>query len=92
MRQIDHQVRQIDQQYIEERARRQLTSDCPCAYYIQNIHVEYDRGVLKLWGKMPTHGLKSVVESLLSRLDGVEQIDNQVDVISSTGLSSVRAK
>ena len=33
-----------------------------------------------------------MLESLLSHVDGVEQIDNQVSVVSSTGLSSVCPK
>ena len=40
----------------------------------------------------PSFYLKQVLQTLLRNLDGVKQIDNQVDVVTSTGLSSVRAK
>ena len=72
-----------------DRARRQLERDFPCSYYFKDVHLDYRRGVLTARGSVPTHALKWTLESLLSHVDGVEQFDNQVNVVSSTGLSSV---
>jgi hypothetical protein len=74
------------------RAQRQLAKDCPSAYYFKNLHLDYRRGVLTVCGSVPTQALKWILESLLSHVDGVEQIDNQVSVVSATGLSSVSSK
>jgi len=41
-----------------------------------------------LRGRVPSFYLKQILQTWLRRLDGVEQIDNQVDVVSATGLSS----
>jgi hypothetical protein len=45
-------------------------------------------GVLLLRGRVPTFYLKQMLQSWLKDLDGVSRIDNQVDVVSATGLSS----
>jgi hypothetical protein len=74
------------------RARRQLAQRVPYAYYFKDIQLEYDRSVLTLRGRVPTHALKSMLETTLSHLEGVERIDNQVDVISADGLSSIHPK
>jgi hypothetical protein len=46
--------------------------------------------VLTIRGSVPSFYLKQMLQSLLKNLDGVRWIDNQVDVVSSAGLSSVR--
>jgi hypothetical protein len=84
-----HRTREAD---VLNRARRQLARDFPCSYYFKDIQLDYRRGVLTVCGSVPTHALKWMLESLLSQVDGVEQIDNQVSVVSSTGLSSVCPK
>jgi hypothetical protein len=88
----EHRKQGISAVEIENRARRQLTNECPCAFYFKDVRLEYRHGVLTLRGRVPTHALKSMLERILSRVEGVDQIDNQVDVVSSTGLSSVRPK
>ena len=40
-------------------------------------------------GRVPTFYLKHVLQKVLTRLDGVRVVDNQVDVVSCNGLSSV---
>ena len=37
---------------------------------------------------VPTFYLKQILQTWLRKLDSVKQIDNQVDVVSATGLSS----
>ncbi|MFN0017773.1 MAG: BON domain-containing protein [Pirellulaceae bacterium] len=73
---------------MEERARAHLTSNCPYAFCFKDIQFEFARGVLTLRGRVPTFFLKQILQTRLRNLDGVNQIDNQVDVVSATGLSS----
>jgi hypothetical protein len=75
---------------IEALARRRLSSRCPYAFYFRYISCSYDHGVLTLHGRLPSFYLKQVLQTMLNNVDGVERIDNQVDVVSANGLSSVR--
>jgi hypothetical protein len=50
---------------------------------------EYREEVLIVRGLVPSFYLKQVLQTALIELDGVVQIDNRVDVVSSSGLSSV---
>ena len=62
----------------------------PYAFYFRNIECDFAKGVLTLRGRVPTFYLKQVLQARLTDLDGVVEIHNQVDVVSSSGLSSVR--
>jgi hypothetical protein len=55
-----------------------------------NFQYEYRAGVLIVRGRVPTFYLKQVLQTVLKDVEGVTWIDNQVDVISSEGMSSVR--
>ena len=43
---------------------------------------ECDENVLIVRGAVPTFYLKQLLQSALTRIDGVDRIDNRVDVIS----------
>src|SRR5262245_36492767 len=73
---------------IEERAREHLMSNCPYAFCFRDIKFEFSDGVLTLRGRVPSYYLKQILQTWLRRLDGVQQIENQVDVVNATGLSS----
>jgi hypothetical protein len=75
---------------VEELARRRLSAGCPHAFYFRDVKCDFADGVLTLRGRVPTFYLKQVVQARLAELDGVTEIRNLVDVISSRGLSSVR--
>jgi hypothetical protein len=77
---------------VEALARQRLSSQCPYAFYFRDITCSYDEGVLILQGQLPTFYLKQVLQTLLNNVEGVERIENHVDVISANGLSSVRFK
>ena len=77
---------------MEESARRRLTEDCVYAFCFNQVTFRYDQGVLILQGRLPSFYLKQVLQTLLRDLEGVEQIDNQVEVVSATGLSSTRPR
>lgn len=55
-----------------------------------NFDFSWHGGVLTVRGSVPSFYLKQVLQTVLRRLDGVARIDNQVDVVCSTGLSSIR--
>jgi len=50
---------------------------------------QYD-DVLTVHGSVPTYYLKQLLRSLLKNVKGIRHIDDQVDVVASSGLSSVR--
>ena len=64
-----------------------------CSYWFafSKISWQYEDGVLTLHGSVPNFYLKQVVQERLRGIDHVEQIDNDIDVISSYGLSSQRS-
>jgi hypothetical protein len=74
---------------VERRARGRLVHDCPYAFCFQNIRMCYHEGMLVLRGRLPSFYLKQVLQTLLRDVEGVDRIDNRVDVVSATGLSSV---
>jgi osmotically-inducible protein OsmY len=51
---------------------------------------EYENGTLTLSGCVPSFYLKQLLQETLRDIDQVKQIDNQTDVVNSSGLSSVR--
>lgn len=77
---------------VEELAYRRLREKCPYSFFFKKITCHYEDGVLTLRGQLPTFYLKQVLQTWLRDLESVEHIDNQVDVISASGLSSVRPK
>ncbi len=69
-------------QTVEETAKRRMLTDCPYAFYFRDITCHYCDGVLILRGRVPTFYLKQILQTVLKDLDGVQQINNQVDVLS----------
>ena len=82
----------FEQPLVEESARRRLAEDCPYAFCFNQVKFRYSQGTLTLTGRVPSFYLKQVLQTLLRDLDDVARIDNRVDVVSSTGLSSVRPR
>lgn len=75
---------------VRKAVQQRLSMDCPYWYYFREVRFEFDEGGLTLRGRVPTFHLKQILQTLLRDVDGVTHIDNQVDVTSSSGLSSVR--
>jgi hypothetical protein len=82
----------VQQPSVEELARRRLAEKCAYAFYFDQVTLSYSQGTLTLRGRLPSFYLKQLLQTHLRNLDGVTQINNQVDVVSSTGLSSIRPK
>jgi osmotically-inducible protein OsmY len=77
---------------IEDLAKQRLANDCPYSFYFREIDIEFTDGILMLRGRVPSFYLKQVLQTLLTKVNGVSRIENQVDVVSATGLSSVRPR
>lgn len=80
-----------DESVVEELAEQRLSEDRLYNFYFREITCNYEDGVLTLEGRVPTFRLKHVLQTMLFDVDGVDRIDNRVDVVNSTGLSSVRS-
>lgn len=77
---------------VEQLARQRLLADCECAYFFSEVTFQYADGVLTLRGRVPTQALRHVLDTLLADIEEVSRVENQVDVISSTGLSRIHSK
>jgi osmotically-inducible protein OsmY len=47
---------------------------------LQRVSCECRDGVLVLRGRLPTYYLKQIAQALVAGIDGVRQVDNQVEV------------
>jgi CheY-like chemotaxis protein len=56
---------------------------------LRHVSCEYHEGVLTLRGCLPTYYLKQVAQSAVATIDGVKQIDNEIEVIGSSRVVSV---
>ena len=50
---------------------------------LKNISCAFDEGVLTLRGCVPSYYLKQIAQETLASLEGLAQIDNQIDVVAS---------
>jgi hypothetical protein len=75
---------------VEQKARELLCQVPHFRGHAGSFECEYRDGVLIVRGRVPTFYLKQVLQTVLKEIKGVSHIDNQVDVISSFGVSSVR--
>jgi osmotically-inducible protein OsmY len=48
---------------------------------LKNISCDLVDGVLVLWGCLPTYYLKQIAQEVVAHLEGVERIDNQIQVV-----------
>ncbi len=77
---------------IADSARTCISGNCSYAFCFREVTFHCSNGVLTIRGRLTSFYLKQVLQTLLRDLDGVNQINNQVDVVGSTGLSSFRTK
>ena len=82
----------IGHKTVEETAKRRMLTDCPYAFYFRDITCHYCDSVLILRGRLPTFYLKQILQTMLKDLDGVQQINNQVDVVSSSDTGAARRR
>ena len=75
---------------IEQVVRQELGRHLHFRGRVDGFQFEHHEGVLTIRGRVPTFYLKQLLQTVLKRVDGVERINNHVDVVCSDGLSSVR--
>lgn len=83
--------REFEEPAIEEAIRRRL-GQCHYHFAFNKVTWQYEDGRLTLSGRVASFYLKQVLQELLRGLNGVHNICNEVDVVSSSGLSSVRRR
>lgn len=49
-------------------------------YALKQIRCEFDRGMLTLCGSVPSFYMKQMAQAAVSRVSGIELIDNQLEV------------
>jgi len=84
--------REEPEKEVVRRAREQLETHVHFRCHTRTILIRCREGKLLLSGRVPTFHLKQVLQSALRDLPGVSKIVNQVDVVSSNSLSSVRGQ
>jgi hypothetical protein len=52
-------------------------------YYLRSIRCGFEAGVITLRGRVPTFYLKQTVQSIVEKIEGVEQVVNLVEVFDS---------
>ena len=75
---------------IEHLARTELDRHCHFQGRVDGFEFRNRDRVLTVRGRVPSFYLRRLLEKVLLRVDGVQSIDNQVDVVCCDGLSSVR--
>ena len=77
------------EEQVAETIRRRL-QNCQHGFIFRKVSATFEDGRLVLRGCVPSFYLKQNLQELLRGIPHVEQIVNNVDVICSNGLSSVR--
>ena len=54
---------------------------------LQHVSCDYQGGVLVLRGCLPTYYLKQVAQEVVAHLEGVEGVDNQIQVVPGASRS-----
>ena len=84
-----HSPKQSVDQEVREKVQRRLHG-CPYSFIFCKVDFDFDQGKLTLRGCVPSFYLKQVLQELLRDIEHVKLIKNEVDVMCSSGLSSVR--
>jgi hypothetical protein len=73
---------------IVRRAAYRLSQHTLFRWRLDSLEIDCREAKLVVHGKLPSFYLKQVLQTILRDVSGVRQIDNQVNVTSSSGLSS----
>jgi len=77
---------------IVSQARARLCQHDHFRCHCESIDIDCREGRLVLMGRLPSFYLKQVLQTVLRGLPDVQRIDNRVDIVSPTGLSSERGE
>ena len=64
------------------RITQYLAAVCPYRSAFRDIAVEDDRGVIRLRGQVASFYMKQLLQTYVAKVEGVQRIENLVDVIS----------
>ena len=67
-----------DQRLAQEASRALREAGFPA---LRDLEIEVTRGVVILWGKVPTYHQKQLAQATVQKLDGIRGIANGIDVI-----------
>jgi hypothetical protein len=79
-----------DNSIVARRARDLIARHAHFRGRAEAFEFECNENVLVIRGSVPTFYLKQLLQDALKHVNGVQQIDNCVDVIAPNGVSSVR--
>jgi osmotically-inducible protein OsmY len=57
-------------------------------FYLKGLQCRFDAGVLTLCGRVPYRQLKHLAEAIVSRVEGVQRVANEVEVVDPTWSAS----
>jgi len=66
---------------IEAEAERRLHGSS--SFFLRKVTCEFHEGVLTLRGQLPSYHHKQMAQELVFRIDGVEKIENRIDVVDA---------
>lgn len=72
---------------IIQRALAELEEHFHFRRHLQGIELNSRSGELCIRGNLPSYYLKQLLQTILREIPGVTRINNQIAVVSSTGLS-----
>ena len=73
----------------EAAVRLRIAKSSAYAFHFRDVTCTCSAGVAKVCGRVPTERLKQALWSLILGVHGIREIDDQLDVVSATGLSSI---
>ncbi len=73
-----------------DRSIQSRLENCNYSFVFCQVTWCFEDGTLTLSGCVPTFFLKQTLQELLRGVEQVQKIKNEVDVVNSNGLSSVR--
>jgi hypothetical protein len=86
----DHPRNDAPERFVDECVHQRMKR-CPYSHFYNRVSWRFAEGKLILSGIVPSFYIKQVLQMLLKNIPYVGQLENQVDVVSATGLSSVRS-
>lgn len=66
---------------IESEAERRLHGSS--SFFLRKVTCEFHDGILVLRGQLPSYHHKQMAQELVFRIDGVDKIENRIDVVDA---------
>ena len=76
----------------DSQVKRVLDAHTPFRSHQDSIHIESDGNTIILTGRLPSFYLKQLLQEAFRHIEGIQRIQNDIDVICCNGISSVHGK